>query len=464
MKHHLPQSQTQSLIPATPQSHEPLLFPDAFLPPVEAAKRSLTEERNTAPHLTIPMVLFIDMNAFFASVEQQDNPQLRNTPIAVIPVPSDHTSVIAPSYEARAFGIKTGMKVHEARSLCPHVTFVLSRPERYLEVHRHIVDILARHFNTLIPLSVDEVACVLERSDRTQSEAERLARIIKDDFRRELGDNLTCSIGIAPNIFLAKVASDLKKPDGLTFFGEDYPDRLKSLKLQDLPNIGPRREKQLRSVGIDSVADLWNASPKAIHLAFNNVSGEKWPAMLRGSLSEDYQQGRAGTPQALTRSQVLAPTDRTAAGARRVAMQLANTILSELRSMRRGARAMELVASDAIDLRLRVRRQEMFRAYPSATLTEWGRELGQMADFLCSQQRRYQWVRVAAFEILPLTDERGLFDADPRKARAVGAAMDKINARFGPHAIQSAAELGPRERRRVIPFGAPKRSPPENDR
>ena len=154
--------------------------------------------------------LFLDLNAFFASCEQQENPALRGKPIIVVQTPTDSAVAIAASYAAKAFGIKTGTLVKDARRLCPTVIAVQARHRVYTEYHERILQAV----DTCVPVekvcSIDEVACRLMGTERQVDVARDLAFKLKCALREQVGKCLTCSIGIAPNVFLGKVASDTR--------------------------------------------------------------------------------------------------------------------------------------------------------------------------------------------------------------------------------------------------------------
>ena len=185
--------------------------------------------------------LFIDLNAYFASVEQQLRPELRNRPVAVLPVMADTTCCIAASYEAKRFGIKTGAMVSKAKQLCPELALVEARPQIYTKFHHRIMAAV----ETCIPVrsihSIDEFSCRLAPNEREAEQAVALALRIKDAIQTTIGPCIRCSIGLAPNRFLAKVGTDMQKPDGLVVIERrDLPDKLHGLELIDLPGIGPR--------------------------------------------------------------------------------------------------------------------------------------------------------------------------------------------------------------------------------
>ncbi|MGQ0675409.1 MAG: DNA polymerase Y family protein [Rhodospirillales bacterium] len=159
--------------------------------------------------------LYLDLNSYFASVEQQLDPSIRGRPVAVVPVMSESTCAIAASYEAKAFGIKTGTKIYEAKRRCPDLILRPARHDLYVKFHRKTCEEIDRHIPIAKVCSIDEVACSLIGSERVRANAVDLAQRIKQGIRERVGDYIGCSIGIAPTRFLAKVASDMEKPDGL---------------------------------------------------------------------------------------------------------------------------------------------------------------------------------------------------------------------------------------------------------
>lgn len=167
----------------------------------------------------------LDLNSYFASVEQQERPHLRGKPVAVVPMETDYTCAIAASYEAKAYGIKTGTMIRDAKRMCPNLTCVLARHDKYVEYHHKIVDEIALHAPINKIWSIDELSSRLPPSRRSVEAATDLALRIKAGIRRNVGPAITCSIGVAPNTLLAKIAGDMKKPDGLTILRqEDLPD------------------------------------------------------------------------------------------------------------------------------------------------------------------------------------------------------------------------------------------------
>ncbi|MEZ5826089.1 MAG: DNA polymerase IV [Geminicoccaceae bacterium] len=199
-------------------------------------------------------IIHIDMDAFYAAVEQRDQPQLRGIPLAI----GSHGPrgvVLTASYEARRFGVRSAMPSATARRLCPDLTFVRPRFDAYREASAGLHAIFARHTDCIEPLSLDEAYLDVSEAARSGISATEIAREIKDAVRAEL--QLTASAGISYNKFLAKLASDMEKPDGLTVIRpEQTMSILSGLPVERFHGIGPATARKLHSAGIRTGADL----------------------------------------------------------------------------------------------------------------------------------------------------------------------------------------------------------------
>ncbi|RPI67424.1 MAG: DNA polymerase, partial [Ignavibacteriae bacterium] len=185
-----------------------------------------------SPILLLLRSLFIDFNSYFASVEQQTRPELRGKPVAIVPVMADTTSAIAASYEAKAFGVKTGTKIAEAKQMCPGLQLVQARHGIYIEYHHRLVEAVESVIHVERVMSIDEMACSLTGRMCKRENAVELAHEVKRVIARDVGEFMKCSVGIAPNDYLAKTATDMMKPDGLVVIEqEDLPNVLYSLEL-----------------------------------------------------------------------------------------------------------------------------------------------------------------------------------------------------------------------------------------
>lgn len=227
--------------------------------------------------------LFLDLNSYFASVEQNETPALRGKPVAVVPMMTDATCAIAASYEAKAYGIRTGTKIYDAKRMCPHLQLVLARHDIYTQYHHKILEATDKHVPITKIWSIDEFHCDLMGREKEPDNAIALAHRIKRQIWKDIGPAINCSIGIAPNSFLAKVATDMQKPDGLVLLRpEDLPGRLFDLKLTDLPGINVRMEERLYKGHISSIEDLWRTTPKQARAIWGSVGGEKFWYWLHG--------------------------------------------------------------------------------------------------------------------------------------------------------------------------------------
>jgi DNA polymerase-4 len=224
------------------------------------------------------VILHIDMNAFFASVEQQANPALRGKPIAVIG--RGRTVVTTASYEARAFGVRTGMNSWEARQACPQLILVVGDNRKYTSTSAGIIGILMEFTPLVEVFSIDEAFLDLTGSLTLFGSASRIALLIKARIRHRFG--LTCSIGIAPNKLLAKLASEMQKPDGLTIIHpHEVPRVMDRTPIADLCGIGRKTERLLSVMGIRTCGDLGRFPPALLGRKFGIV-GERLHAMGLG--------------------------------------------------------------------------------------------------------------------------------------------------------------------------------------
>ena len=201
--------------------------------------------------------LFVDLNSYFASVEQEVRPELRGRPVGVVPMMADTTCCIAASYEAKAFGVRTGTLVADAKRMCPELVLVEARHELYIEYHHRIVEAVESCLPVTAVLSIDEMACRLMGRERPLLAAMELGRKVKARILEQVGPMLRSSVGLATNRYLAKVASDMEKPDGLVALPLDIlPEALRQLTLRDLPGIGAKTEKRLNEKGIHTMDEL----------------------------------------------------------------------------------------------------------------------------------------------------------------------------------------------------------------
>lgn len=382
--------------------------------------------------------LFVDFDSFFASVEQLDAPHLRGKPVAVIPVIATTTCCLAASKEAKRHGIRTGTGVADAMRTCPEIAMQVARPARYIEVHREFMEVI----ETCIPhgkaASVDEVPCWLIGRERQRGNAERVARDIQGALLERFGDALTCSIGIAPNKFLAKTASEMDKPNGLVVIEQaDLPHALHGLQLRALCGIGPSMEQRLRDAGIHTVEALCAASRERLRRAWGSIEGERFWLQLRGFELPERSTQRAS----LGHSHVLGAELRDVAGMRSVLFKLLAKAAMRLRNERLQAAGMAI----------RIRFVGMERRYEKdlrfAPLDDTPALLRLLADKLSPLERAAdsgRWnpkrhpplsVAVTLVELSESAALSGQLMGERRRARLASALLDKVNQKYGNSAL-----------------------------
>ena len=244
-----------------------------------------------------PTILHIDLNSCFASVEQQANPLLRGKPIAVAAYAKSYGAILAPSVEAKLYGIKTGMPVRDALVLCPFLIVREADPPKYRQVHAQFAKLLDEYSPHVIPKSIDEFVLTLppRRGDLygRPCDPQGTATDIKSRIKSEIGDYLRVSIGVSTNQILAKLASGLHKPDGFDIIdASNYSDVYGRVKLQDFCGINIRNEARLHRVGIFTSTQFAGASIQTLKAAFQSVLGRYWYTRLRGYEVDDVEFSR----------------------------------------------------------------------------------------------------------------------------------------------------------------------------
>jgi DNA polymerase-4 len=274
--------------------------------------------------------LFVDLNSYFASVEQQVRPELRGRPVGVVPMMADTTVCIAASYEAKAFGVRTGTVVADARRMCPEIVFVEGRHEIYTDFHHRVVEAVESCVPVTAVCSIDEMACRLIGRERPLLAAIDLARRVKKSITEQVGPMLKSSVGLATNRYLAKVASDMEKPDGLVALPLDIlPEALSRLTLRDLPGIGARTEKRLNDKGVTTMKQLLALDCEQSGELWGSVWGQRLWHWLQG---EDFDMGEHDHLKSISHSHVLAPEMRNADKAYAVAHKLLHKAAMRLRA------------------------------------------------------------------------------------------------------------------------------------
>ncbi len=377
--------------------------------------------------------LFLDLNSYFASVEQETKPELRGKPIAVVPLMAETTFCIAASYEAKAYGVKTGTRVDEAKKMCPGLMLVQARHDVYVKYHHEIVEAVESCVPVHAVVSIDEMACKLTGSQQNVEKAKALALQIKQTIKDKVGSTLRCSIGLATNRFLAKVASDMQKPDGLTVIEQsDLPGILYRLKTSDFPGIGRRMEKRLIEHEILTSKQLLNCSVADMRKIWGGVVGERFWHLLRGEDLEGLETHR----RTVGHSHVLPPNQRTKDGAFGVAQKLIHKAATRLRRMNYWC------SSLAIGVKFMNRSKweshiNFVESQDTLTLLEAFQKM--WTNF--PPGGKPLAVGVTLYNLVPDSLHAfALFDEDKRTGLA--KAMDKLNAKFGKTAVHFGGMTG----------------------
>ncbi|HOX96041.1 MAG TPA: DNA polymerase IV [Candidatus Woesebacteria bacterium] len=228
-------------------------------------------------------VMHIDLNSCFASIEQQANPFLRHKPVAVAAYDTPSGCILAASIEAKRLGIKVGTRVKEGRLLCSDLIVRSPDSDKYRAVHLSLKRLLSEYTPRIVPKSIDEFVLDFAGTPAFQRGLFTVAKEIKDRIKKEIGDYLTVSIGIGPNRFLAKTASNLHKPDGLDEINQNnYLNVYHSLELMDLCGINRQNIIRLNTVGIYTVFDFFTADVTLLRAAFHSILSYHWFMRLRG--------------------------------------------------------------------------------------------------------------------------------------------------------------------------------------
>ena len=370
--------------------------------------------------------LFVDFDSFFASVAQQDHPELRGRPVGVVPsLGVETTCCIAASYEAKAKGVKTGTLVHEARHRCPGIAFVEGDHRRYVEVHHQITDVIERCLHVEKVLSIDECYGRLPPHWREPEIVRAKCAEIKAALLAKIGPYITASIGVGPNRFLAKLASKMRKPDGVMFIDfDDLPDVLYPLKLDDLHGIGRNMLRRLHQHRIYDVRQLCGASSSQLERIWGSIGGVQIYRELRGEDIGEIETKRS----TISHSHVLAPKFRNPEAALAV-------IHKQLQKACRRLRAEQYFAGRMtvnVKLGFQWRWEREVKLFPTRDTLTFAAQLNRLWRQLPEGETPVQ-VRVVLSDLVPQgCHTLSLFESDNQTRRVnLQRAMDDLNQRYG---------------------------------
>jgi DNA polymerase-4 len=237
--------------------------------------------------------MHIDLNSCFATIEQQANPLLRGKPLGVAAYDSPNGCIVAPSIEAKAKGVRVGMRVKEGKLICPNLQILPPDPVKYRIIHLKLKKLLKNYTEKVFPKSIDEFELDLEGYPAYNLGIMSIGKEIKERIKSEIGDWLTVSIGFGSNKFTAKTAANLHKPDGLDDINiNNYKNVYKSLKLTNLSGIAEKNAARLNASGIHTVWDMYTCNFYQLWEAFHSIIAYYWYLRLRGWEIDDVQWGR----------------------------------------------------------------------------------------------------------------------------------------------------------------------------
>jgi DNA polymerase-4 len=383
--------------------------------------------------------LLVDFNSYFASVEQQAEPRLRGKPLGVVPMLADTTVCIAASVEAKRFGVKTGTKVAEARRLCPGIEFVVARHELYIDYHHRAVAVV----DTIVPvravLSIDEMDCELTGRWREPARALDTAKKVKIALAAQIGECLRTSIGIGPNTFIAKTASDMVKPDGLVVIEKsELPERLFALDVRALSGVGKQMEKRLARHGIETVRDLAGKTRDEMRAIWGGIGGEMMYDRIRG----EEQHERASETSSISHSSVLGPDNRNPEHAFAVMNRLVQKAAMRLRKagfyagrLSIGVKYLDGSRWDA-DMKLVDTQDTMAFLHV----------LDKLWKDRPKDRRTILQVGMAYSDFVSEANHTGSLFASEGKSKSLYSTLDKLNSRFGKQAVYFASAHKARDR------------------
>jgi len=397
--------------------------------------------RATRPASAARSILHVDMDAFYAAVEQRDAPQLRGKPVIVGGLGSRGVVATA-SYEAREFGVRSAMPMAEARKRCPQGVYIAPRMSVYKEVSQQVFDILRKHTPLVQGLSLDEAFLDVTASQSMFGPAARIAFEIKQQIR--LRTELTASVGVAPNKLVAKIASELRKPDGLVIVTPgDVTATLDTLPVNKLFGVGPKTVPKLNAIGIHTLGELRVASDAQLQPIF----GRDAPTIRQRAAGIDERPVIAEYDEKQISTETTFDVDIDNPNLLRAELaRLADRTSSRLRAKQ--------VSAHAIAVKIRRHDFSTFtRQRRCQPATHDSYAIAELAQHLFNEWlaehpgAAVRLLGVGAYDLGPVA-QMSLFDDAPTQEHArLDAAVDSIRAKFGAHAVMrgSSAMLNARE-------------------
>lgn len=398
-----------------------------------------------------PLVMHIDLNSCFATVEQQARPLLRDRPIAVVNRRTENTAIITASYEAKKYGVKVGMRFKDAKALVPDIIAVETDPPKYRFVYHKMMDIMKSYSAHVVMKSIDEGVIDFKHAT-PQMQARDLREVgeeIKHRLITEIGDAMRCNVGISTNRFLAKTAASLNKPDGLDVITHDnLRETLGRLRLTDLTGIAYHNEKRLNAVGIETPLQFLDASAESLRtMVFKSICGNEWHQRLRGHEVDDrtFDLKTAGRQYVLespylTREQILQRLHH-----------LCESVGAKVRGQNKVARGVFVYVKTYDRKYWHARRMCELPFFSNQAIYGLASQL-----FAGAPSRDIREIGVSCYELCDDTDPQlSLFGDAIASEKQLVKAIDELNGRYGDRTIHVADTLGTGIYvKQKIPFGS----------
>jgi len=396
-----------------------------------------------------PLIMHVDLNSAFATIEQQSRPLLRNKPVAIINRRTEHTSIVTASYEAKSYGVKVGMKFAEAARLAPGLIAIESDPAKYRFVYQKLMAILNSYSPYVVMKSIDEGVIDFHHMSNCPNLID-IGHEIKRRLRDEIGVAMRCNVGIGPNRFLAKTAAGLHKPDGMDLIDADNLRTVyATLKLTDLTGIAGQMEKRLNAVGVFTPLEFLDTDKIALQkVVFKSITGCQWYERLRGYEVDDV----VADTRTVGRQYVLENRNLTRQQTTNRLHHLCESVGSRLRFQSKAARGVYVYIRTVDHQLWHASRICQLPFYSDKTINFIAQQL-----FMNAPDRIME-IGIHCYELTDNDDSQmSLFcDTLAREQQLVGA-VDDINKRFGDRTIHSADTLNTNEFvKQKIPFGSTK--------
>lgn len=381
-----------------------------------------------------PLIMHIDLNSAFATIEQQARPLLRGKPVAIVNRLTVHTSIITASYEAKQKGIKVGMRYKDAIRLLPNLVALESDPAKYRYVYRKLMAILNDYSPHVVMKSIDEGVMDLHHLP-TPPSLTKIGYDIKRRLREEIGVAMRCNVGIGPNRFLAKTAAGLNKPDGLDVIdATNLRATYQSLKLTDLTGIAGAMEHRLNAVGIFTPLEFLDASQVILEkIVFKSICGKQWYKRLRGWEVDDL----TFDTKTVGRQYVLEKRNLKYCEITARLHNLCESVGARLRSQHKLARGVYVYARTDEHKYWHASRMCQLPFYSDGTINSLAQQL------FFNAPSGIREIGVHCYKLSDNENEQiSLFNDQLVREQQLVGAIDAINQRFGDRMIHSANTLG----------------------